>query len=397
MSSRGSESTYAQYPYTPPKNNQQLHTSLHPHQYTQQQNQFTTTPQDGIIAQTPTGTPNPQYTNSQNTSIGPPSLSSQARRYKTPQHTSIAPNSTPRQYPSTQHPSIAPPLNEHPPSPLPSTQCLSTNNVPISSSLPASLPASLPTPPAVPQSLSSPNTTAASNFDLQDIIAQFVNQPELLKLIITSKVEEDKRKAEEAKLRAKELDLMLCEKHRKCNDHDDSRNEEIHSNQGMDYENENSIGSYPTDGTMNYASFNTSLSSPVQSLSLNTPSSTPVSQSTPRLKSRSSKDQEEPTENEQNNINGTPNKRKRKRREMLPVTMIIETKVFPHTDDYLWKNNGNTTQRKTGNKSVYFKCSNSNKGCPVNKTVTEKEDGWIIKYRGNHLCECGKVKRIVQS
>jgi hypothetical protein len=108
-------------------------------------------------------------------------------------------------------------------------------------------------------------------------------------------------------------------------------------------------------------------------------------------------DQDEPTENEQNNINGTPNKRKRKRREMLPVTMIIETKVYPYVDSYLWKNNGNTTQRKTGNKSVYFKCSNSNKGCPVNKTVTEREGGWIIKYRGNHLEECGKIKRIVQS
>jgi hypothetical protein len=231
MSSRG-ESTYAQYSYTPPKTQQQLHTSLHPHQYTQQQNQFTTTPQDNILAQTPSGTPNPQYTTSQNTSIGPPSISSKTLRYKAPQHTSIAPNNTPRQYPSTQHPSIAPPLNEHPPSP---TQCLSTtNNVPISSPMPAPLPVSLPTPPA---GLSSPNTTAASNFDLQDIIAQFGGQPELLKLILMSKVEEDKRKAEEAKLRAKELDLMLCDKHRKCNDHDESKNDEIHSNQDMDYEN----------------------------------------------------------------------------------------------------------------------------------------------------------------
>ena len=82
---------------------------------------------------------------------------------------------------------------------------------------------------------------------------------------------------------------------------------------------------------------------------------------------------------------------------MLPVTMIIETKVFPYVDEYLWKNNGNTTQRKTGNKSVYYKCSNSNKGCPVNKTVTEKEGGWLIKYRGHHLEECGKIKRIVQT
>ncbi|RUS13378.1 hypothetical protein BC937DRAFT_95420, partial [Endogone sp. FLAS-F59071] len=91
-------------------------------------------------------------------------------------------------------------------------------------------------------------------------------------------------------------------------------------------------------------------------------------------------------------------KRKRKRREMQAVTMIIETKEHPHLDNYLWKNNGNTTQKKTGNKSVYYKCSNSNKGCPVNKTVTNKENGtYLIKVRGEHLAECGKVKRIVNT
>lgn len=46
-------------------------------------------------------------------------------------------------------------------------------------------------------------------YDLQQVIQQYQSQPELLKLILTSKVEEDKRRAEEAKLRAKELDLYL--------------------------------------------------------------------------------------------------------------------------------------------------------------------------------------------
>ncbi|KAI8972059.1 hypothetical protein BDF20DRAFT_788414, partial [Mycotypha africana] len=46
-------------------------------------------------------------------------------------------------------------------------------------------------------------------YDLQHIIQQYQSQPELLKLILTSKVEEDKRRAEEAKLRAKELDIYL--------------------------------------------------------------------------------------------------------------------------------------------------------------------------------------------
>lgn len=52
---------------------------------------------------------------------------------------------------------------------------------------------------------------------------------------------------------------------------------------------------------------------------------------------------------------------KRKRREMQPITMIIETKEFPYNDNYQWKNNGNTIHRKNGQKSIYYKCSNSSK------------------------------------
>lgn len=47
--------------------------------------------------------------------------------------------------------------------------------------------------------------------DLQDIIYSYQSQPELLRLILLSKLEEDKRRAEEAKLRAKELDLLLIQ------------------------------------------------------------------------------------------------------------------------------------------------------------------------------------------
>jgi hypothetical protein len=252
--SRGGEPAYAQFPYTPTKN-QHLHTSatatqqsLHHHQFTPPQTQFT--PQDSItIAQTPSG--QSQYTTSPNVSMAPPNLGTQTRRYKTQQHTSIAPltpNTPSRQYSST-HLSIAPPLNEHPPSPLISTQCLpTTNNVTTISSISSisSLPASLPTPPTVPTGLSSPNgtATAATCFELQDVIAQFGTQPELLKLILTSKVEEDKRRAEEAKLRTRELEIILMEreKQRKCIDHpDESKNDEVHSNQDMDYDNGNNL------------------------------------------------------------------------------------------------------------------------------------------------------------
>lgn len=51
----------------------------------------------------------------------------------------------------------------------------------------------------------------------------------------------------------------------------------------------------------------------------------------------------------------------RRRREMQAITKIVETKEYPYMDGYFWKNNGNTVQKKTGNKSVYYKCSNSNK------------------------------------
>jgi hypothetical protein len=83
---------------------------------------------------------------------------------------------------------------------------------------------------------------------------------------------------------------------------------------------------------------------------------------------------------------------------MQAISKIVETRDYPYIDGFFWKNNGNTIQKKTGNKSVYYKCSNSSKGCPVNKTVTWKENGdYLIKYRGEHLLDCGKVQRIVTS
>ncbi|KAF9579048.1 hypothetical protein BGW38_004861 [Lunasporangiospora selenospora] len=85
-------------------------------------------------------------------------------------------------------------------------------------------------------------------------------------------------------------------------------------------------------------------------------------------------------------------RRKRKRREMQPVNRIVET-IDVLQDYFLWKNNGNTTQKKTKCKSIYYKCSNSNSGCTVNKTVTEKEGGgYLTKYRGEHLEECHRKR-----
>ncbi|KAI9267004.1 hypothetical protein BY458DRAFT_547594 [Sporodiniella umbellata] len=51
---------------------------------------------------------------------------------------------------------------------------------------------------------------AKSNHNsLQDVISRYQKNPELLKLILASKVEEDKRKTEEAKLKSKELDVYI--------------------------------------------------------------------------------------------------------------------------------------------------------------------------------------------
>jgi hypothetical protein len=65
---------------------------------------------------------------------------------------------------------------------------------------------------------------------------------------------------------------------------------------------------------------------------------------------------------------GSEYKRKRKRREMQPVNKIVDSPE-PHIDPYLWKNNGNTTQKKTGCKSIYYKCSNSTAGCTVSLSL----------------------------
>lgn len=57
-------------------------------------------------------------------------------------------------------------------------------------------------------------------------------------------------------------------------------------------------------------------------------------------------------------------KTSRRRRSMQAITKIVETTEFPYDDGHFWKNNGNTVQKKTGCKSVYYKCANS---CKVKK------------------------------
>ncbi|RCH87774.1 hypothetical protein CU097_009027 [Rhizopus azygosporus] len=54
----------------------------------------------------------------------------------------------------------------------------------------------------------------ANKTDLQAVISKYQSDPELLKLILISKVEEDKRRTEEARLRSKEIDLYLSQRYR---------------------------------------------------------------------------------------------------------------------------------------------------------------------------------------
>ncbi|KAI7854106.1 hypothetical protein BDC45DRAFT_569647 [Circinella umbellata] len=356
---------------------------------------------------------------------------------------------------------------------------------------------------------SSPPTSPApvQIFDLQDVLLQYQSQPELLKLILSSKVEEDKRRTEEAKLRAKELDLYLKEdrslSHKRSNSlsshsshssisssgssntssqhsnhhsnqqphhihqyhsHSHSQHEQQHqhhqhhSNAGRrrstmirstaapytipqhrqivdDHQERRnsaavamvamgtSLSRTSSPPSPSYFPASPSISSSTPSVTSaypspaaeyysSEPTNTNNSTSTPSNNHHSStlsntKIKEEGSENDTSsspitsptsapNPITTSSGRARRKREMQAITKIVETREFPYQDSYFWKNNGNTTQRKTGCKSIYYKCSNSNKGCPVNKTVTERPNGeYIIKYRGQHFIECGRVERIV--
>lgn len=95
-----------------------------------------------------------------------------------------------------------------------------------SNSLPTSVSMTFPTNTNINTSINNNNNNNNTNMnnssnsnpainpvscDLQDVIIYYQSQPELLRLILLSKVEEDKRRAEEAKLRAKELDMFLLQ------------------------------------------------------------------------------------------------------------------------------------------------------------------------------------------
>ncbi|ORZ01151.1 hypothetical protein BCR43DRAFT_486457 [Syncephalastrum racemosum] len=319
-----------------------------------------------------------------------------------------------------------------------------------------------------------------SAFDLQDLVQEYKAQPDLLKLILTSKVEEDKRRAAEAKLRAKELDLhyrrssspslpspspsaiSTCPFHhhyhpyqseeqklsldepsfksvkrrissdhaprpspnghmRKASrssisseessieDHLQRRNSAAAAMVALSSERAQTPPKTSSSSSSSIATLTATSSSfgPVSTSSTSSSSSVPPSSAsvcsttssasscspaTPESSGTYAYASPDPHEMKEDS---DKDERPRRRREMQAITKIVETREFPYQDNYFWKNNGNTTQKKTGCKSIYYKCSNSNKGCPVNKTVTARLNGeYLIKYRGMHLSECGRVERV---
>lgn len=87
--------------------------------------------------------------------------------------------------------------------------------------------------------------------------------------------------------------------------------------------------------------------------------------------------------------------RPRKRREMQAITKIVETREFPYQDNYFWKNNGNTTQKKTGCKSIYYKCSNSNKVMMMDIYVERDRIGTLLYLAGYDLHICIYTNRMM--
>ncbi|KAI7904916.1 uncharacterized protein BX663DRAFT_501025 [Cokeromyces recurvatus] len=265
------------------------------------------------------------------------------------------------------------------------------------------------------------NTLFSNNnetfLNLEKVVQTYVHHPELLELILSSKVEEDRRRAEEAKLRQKEIDYIISQQTK------EKRKPSLPSLQNLTQltsleqqlpkiQNKNieMLLNTPNHSSIKLPEMMTSSANSSATFTkhrrLNL--STPL-----HLKRPYSISNEEKTKSfilpttslappsppsEPNHLPLSPSTtshNKRRRREMQPITTVIETKEFPYNDDYLWKNNGNTIHKKTGFKSIYYKCSNNAKGCPANKTVTFRDNGeYLIKYRGHHFSECNRIKRI---
>ncbi|CAO3633926.1 unnamed protein product [Cunninghamella blakesleeana] len=318
------------------------------------------------------------------------------------------------------------------------------------------------------------NNNNSTTYDLQDIIMCYQSQPELLRLILSSKLEEDKRRAEEAKLKAKELDLLIIQQQQQllstsssssststsntpalsspstssssihfastsdisfstspsshlvthCNTnassfsfqpihHQNNNNSNNNNDHHLDEEDNSSLPfqylnqpmtnlmtsptvsqkSNPFHLKLNLTNNNNNNNNQDLMNSYHTPSSStllndpphplcssnemnsspfstpnlisPISEITNPDMNPSSSYPSHPSHynNNHNNTRYDPyyqqQHRQKRKREMQAITKIVETREYPYIDGYSWRNNGNTIQKKTGNKSVYYKCANS--------------------------------------
>ncbi|KAI7877837.1 hypothetical protein K492DRAFT_218467 [Lichtheimia hyalospora FSU 10163] len=241
---------------------------------------------------------------------------------------------------------------------------------------------------------------------LNDILTKYTEKPDLLELILLSKVEEDRRRTEEIKLRSKQIDYMLQKQNPSsspscCSSSSPSITQQLRQ---------------PTPSPLHPVNIRTPSPDP-QHVSPTSPTQVHSSQyyppsppSTNNIASAVADKSSSPASPSSSSplgksLDQSPKvstaslvhaKRRRRRQKMQAVTKTVETRDFPYHDDYLWKNNGNTVHKASGTKSIYYKCANHPKGCPVNKTVTFKEQGqYLIKYRGEHLNTCHRIKRVI--
>ncbi|KAI8882800.1 hypothetical protein K501DRAFT_323762 [Backusella circina FSU 941] len=268
--------------------------------------------------------------------------------------------------------------------------------------------------------------------DLQAVITRYQGNPELLRLILSSKVEEDKRRTEEAKLKTKELDLYMKTQTSQLKPY--STNSDFETNrinsqlEPVTVLNRRRSSSSSTSSTNSSTAGGSTLrrivpysvpSSRTRPIAIDPQQRRNSSTSSLFAMNRLSIHNNNNAINQQTKLkpssapspshylytpassaldcknNMTPLPKARRRRSIQAITKVIETKEYPYHDGYFWKNNGNTTQKKTGCRNVYYKCTNSCKGCPVNKTVIEQPDGiYVIKYRGDHIPECNQVEHI---
>lgn len=222
------------------------------------------------------------------------------------------------------------------------------------------------TPPAD----AAPTLPQTQPISLNDILTKYTEKPDLLELILLSKVEEDRRRTEEIKLRSRQLDYMLQNQHPSS-----------------------SSSSSPSCCSSSSPSITHAIrqTTPLQPVNIRTPSPDPqqqhVSSTSPTAQSHSSQyyppslpstnaaaavvadksscnplDQSSATTTTRSTTSTTSSlvqaKRRRRRQKMQAVTKTVETRDFPYHDDYLWKNNGNTVHKASGTKSIYYKCAN---------------------------------------